>query len=171
MLNKDEIEFFYYDLSTKINLDTLPPFGFAMLYKVYKTQQTKIRLSLENVDDELFKTMLIYVNLTPVSTQINENYFDEEYVLIGLFERIIKIQKEPNRDWASLLENTYKENPDLFGENTTEAFWKFKKAGILNVTYNLKTDEILFKLTPFSLKFLKKYNDYKRNKELRKELD
>lgn len=169
MLNKDEIEFFYYYLSTKINLDTLPPFGFAMLYKVYKTQQTKIRLSLENVDDELFKTMLIYVNLTPVSTQINENYFDEEYVLIGLFERIIKIQKEPNRDWASLLENTYKENTDLFGENTTEAFWKFKKA--VNVTYNLKTDEILFKLTPFSLKFLKKYNDYKRNKELRKELD
>lgn len=165
MLNKDEIEFFYYYLSTKINLDTLPPFGFAMLYKVYKTQQTKIRLSLENVDDELFKTMLIYVNLTPVSTQINENYFDEEDVLIGL----IKIQKEPNRDWASLLENTYKENTDLFGENTTEAFWKFKKA--VNVTYNLKTDEILFKLTPFSLKFLKKYNDYKRNKELRKELD
>ncbi len=171
MLNEDEIEFFYYYLSTKINLDTLPPFGFAMLYKVYKTQQTKIRLSLENVDDELFKTMLIYVNLTPVSTQINENYFDEEDVLIGLFEKIIKIQKEPNRDWASLLENTYKENPDLFGENTTEAFWKFKKIGILNVIYNIKTDEILFKLTPLSHEFLKKYNDYKRNKELRNELD
>lgn len=171
MLNEDEIEFFYYYISTKINLDTLPPFAFAMLYKVYKTQRTKIRLSLENVDDELFKTMLIYVNLTPVSTQINEHYFDEEDALIDSFERIIKMHKKPTRDWASLLENTYKENPDLFGENTTEAFWKFKKAGILNVTYSLKTDEILFKLTPLSREFLKKYNNYKRNKELRNKLD
>lgn len=170
MVNEKEIELFYTNLKEKMELKDLPPFVFSVLYRSYQTQKATVTLSPETIDDAL-RTMLKYVDLTPVATEVNDNFFSEEETLISSFEQIIKIQMNPNQDWSDLLKDTFEKNPDTFGANTTEAFWKFKKMGLLDIHYNLKTDNISISLTPIYLEFLQKFKDYKKNKTLRDELN
>lgn len=171
MINETEIKLFYISLKEEMNIDNLTSFAFAVLYRSYQTKKSTVALSLETKDDDLQRTMLKYVDLTPVATKVNDDFFSNEEMLRSSFEQMIKIQSKPNQDCSDLLKDTYEQNPDLFGENITETFWKFKKTGLLDIHYSLKTDKISISLTPLSLEFLQKFKDYKKNKTLHDELN